>query len=462
MTRRPVALALTPAAALRAWPREVPLAALWSGGDAPDARWTVLARAGARRTLGRGASRDEALSLLREVGAGTPAPPGDPDAPPLGPGWIGWMSYDLGTLLEPAAAGPRPATDEEAWPLMEWVRCDEGLAHDRLRDAWWSFGGFDPARLIPGQPAERFEVGPLASGTGREAFEGSVARALEYIRAGDVYQVNLTHRLRGSFAGSTRAFFASLVAGADPWHGAYVETGTGDDRRAVASASPELHLSFDPASRRVITRPMKGTRRADLRADADGRSDLFASAKDAAELHMIVDLMRNDLGRVSDLGSVRVDEARRIERHGGAGDGLWQATATVSGRLRDGLGLADLVAATFPAGSITGAPKIRAMRLIGELEPVLRGPYCGGVGYVADDGGLAFSVAIRTALLHGGVLDYGVGAGIVADSEPETEWRETLDKAGALRAAARGATPPVSVLASGAGARARSGRARPG
>jgi para-aminobenzoate synthetase component 1 len=190
---------------------------------------------------------------------------------------------------------------------------------------------------------------------------------------------------------------------------------------------------------------MKGTRPASV----DVR-ELMDSPKDRAELDMITDLMRNDLGRISDLRTVRVDARREIELHGAPGAGLWQATATVSGLVRDSATFGHILAATFPAGSVTGAPKIRAMQIIDELEPVRRGPYCGGLGWIGDDGAAVMNVAIRTALISGrsdghagieGTLDYSVGAGIVAESEPEAEWDETLAKAGVLAALGGGEAP---------------------
>jgi para-aminobenzoate synthetase component 1 len=173
---------------------------------------------------------------------------------------------------------------------------------------------------------------------------------------------------------------------------------------------------------------MKGTRPA-----GGDEAELASAEKDRAELNMIVDLMRNDLGRVCRFGSVRVEEPRAIERHGP----VLQATATVSGRVRGGLDLADVLGAGFPPGSVTGTPKIRAMQIIGELEGGPRGPYCGCIGLIDRGGRARLNVAIRTALLTEvgtGVwdLEFPVGAGIVADSDPEAEWRETLDKAGVL------------------------------
>jgi para-aminobenzoate synthetase component 1 len=216
------------------------------------------------------------------------------------------------------------------------------------------------------------------------------------------------------------------------------------------SLSPELLLDVDAAARRVVTRPIKGTR-----PSAATAQELLDSAKDTAELNMIVDLMRNDLGRVCAYGSVGVPRPRTIESHPTVHHGV----AEVAGRLRPGVGLVELLRAVFPGGSVTGAPKIRAMQIIDELEAVRRGPYCGAIGYVSGCGRLGLNVAIRTIALTGGrpdrawghltgTLDYGVGGGIVADSEPVAEYRETMDKAAILRLVLDptkvGATRPAS------------------
>ncbi|MEM1213940.1 MAG: anthranilate synthase component I family protein, partial [Planctomycetota bacterium] len=196
--------------------------------------------------------------------------------------------------------------------------------------------------------------------------------------------------------------------------------------RTLISASPELFLELN-ADRRVTTRPIKGTRPAQTPTE-----QLRDSLKDQAELNMIVDLLRNDLGRVARFGSVRVAQPRTIESH----PTVHHAVATVQAQLRPGLGLVDLIRATFPGGSITGAPKIRAMQIIDELEPVRRGPYCGAVGLI--DGPSAWlNITIRTALVEQdpagrGRLDFSVGGGIVADSDPAAEQQECLDKAAAL------------------------------
>src|ERR1019366_9101546 len=200
---------------------------------------------------------------------------------------------------------------------------------------------------------------------------------------------------------------------------------------AIVSNSPQLFLRVEqpPGTnrRQVITRPIKGTR-----PNAPGMHDeLKHSPKDQAELHMIVDLERNDLGRVCDIGSVKVVEPRVIENHGT----VYHGVATIRGVLRDDVTFVDLLRATFPGGSITGAPKIRAMEIISEMEPVRRGPYCGSIGYLASDGSMEFSIAIRTMVIKDGLVHTSVGGGIVADSNPQAEYEETLVKAKALFAA---------------------------
>lgn len=287
-----------------------------------------------------------------------------------------------------------------------------------------------------GRASGVFEVGPIRSAWSRAGYEAAVARALEYIRAGDAYQINLAHRLVASFRGDAAGLAARLTGAARPEYGGFVCFDHAGERHAVVSLSPELFLDFDASTRVVRTKPMKGTR-----AIGDDPEELRASGKDRAELNMIVDLMRNDLGRVARAGTVRVTRARDIDAHG---DSVWQATATVEATLRDGVTGADLIVAAFPAGSVTGAPKVRAAQIIRELEPHGRGPYCGSLVRVRADGSFTASVLIRTAHIVGepdpacatGFVDaelrFPVGAGIVAESDPAAEWAETLTKAGVL------------------------------
>ncbi len=344
-----------------------------------------------------------------------------------GNAWMGWLSYDLAASIEPTVPGPQP---DPALPLAMLHRVD-----------------LSRTSASPPKPQPMPRVRPvLRSDPGRAGYTRAVARAIEYIRAGDIYQANIAHRLSGRFSGSAADLFAALAATANPAHGLGLLSpaappGTPQPHAlAVLSLSPELFLSYDAPTRRLTTRPMKGTRP----GNADPR-ELRDAAKDKAELAMIVDLMRNDLGRVCTFGSVRVDDPRRIERHATGPGAVLQATATVSGTVREGLTTADILEATFPPGSVTGTPKLRAMQIIDELEPFARGPWCGCLGVFHDTGSFELAVAIRTIVIKGQVqpgtdtfenaeLIYPVGAGIVADSDPASEWRETLDKARVLEA----------------------------
>lgn len=348
------------------------------------------------------------------------------------------FTYDLGRVLEPAAGGAMKGVVDRKWPLAFST----------------SFEPQSNSTLLPppsaatdssSQHQRLFSIGTPISNTSQGAFEHAVERALEYIRAGDIYQVNLAHRFSASFRGCPRTFFAALANVADPAHGAYLEHVHGDTALIVASASPELFLDYNASSRTLRTRPMKGTRPAHGAMNTSSRDELLASTKDQAELAMIVDLMRNDLGKVCDLASVRVEQPRQLETHGSRDAQLFQTTATIAGSLRAGTKWSDIFSATFPGGSITGAPKIRAMQVIEELETrscgACRGPYCGSIGLWRNDGSATLNIAIRTACITGtrqrntasqiteGVLDWWVGAGIVADSNPSEEWRETLAKA---------------------------------
>lgn len=422
------------------WPEDLPGAWLTSSGDGARARWTILG------VPSGPVERVDPLALLNAPARRETT--GSPHAPPFDTGWIGWIAYELGERIESAAVrGPRPPADDRGWPVCHLVRCEGALVHDAATNRWTIAG--DAYACAPALEAIRrgasprkhpFTVGPFASMSGRDRYARDVQRVVDLIHAGDVFQVNLAHRLSAPFEGSTRALFARLVRRTRPWFGAYIELpdDAGGLAGAVCSTSPELFLRV--RNGRVETRPMKGTRPRTGDPEA-----LRTSEKDRAELAMIVDLMRNDLGRVCEFGSVRVDEPQRIEAHHGGVGGVWQGVATVSGLLRHGVSHADLLRAAFPPGSVTGAPKVRAMQIIRELEPVRRGPYCGAIGFVSARGDAAWNVAIRTAALRldpgstacraRGTIDYAIGAGIVADSDPGAEWLETLTKAEAFRMA---------------------------
>jgi para-aminobenzoate synthetase component 1 len=253
----------------------------------------------------------------------------------------------------------------------------------------------------------------------------AVARVKEYILAGDIFQANLSQRFEAPLREEPWTLYRRLRTINPAPFSAYLEF----DDIAVASASPERFLRLDTDGQ-VETRPIKGTRPRGMGPMHDamlGRA-LAESEKDRAENVMIVDLLRNDLSRVCAAGSVRVPELFALEHH----PTVHHLVSTVVGRLAPVHGAADLLRATFPGGSITGAPKVRAMEIIAELEPTQRAVYCGSIGYLSVTGALDTSIVIRTYLTLAGSVYFQAGGGIVADSDPEQEYRETLDKARAL------------------------------
>jgi len=268
---------------------------------------------------------------------------------------------------------------------------------------------------------------PLTTSLPRRAFLAAVKRAQRYIHAGDIYQVNLAQRLSVACPFADWEFFERLTSRSPAPFSAFLDCG---DFRFVSS-SPELFLRL--SGQHIVTRPIKGTRprAADPVRDAQLAWELQRSEKENAELLMITDLLRNDLGRVCEFGSVRVPDLMRLERFAQ----VHHLVSTVEGRLRPEVTHLDALAACFPGGSITGAPKIRAMEIIDELEPVARGPYCGCHGYLGFNRESELSITIRTAVLREGRAWFHVGAGIVADSVAEAEYEETLAKAGGLLAA---------------------------
>jgi anthranilate/para-aminobenzoate synthase component I len=313
--------------------------------------------------------------------------------------WVGHLNYDLGRLFE--AIGPGPA-DELEIPLFNFTFCSSAA---------------DPP---PGADA-RYPSGdvPLRSNFTRPQYERAVAKAIEYIAAGDVFQVNLSQRFTVGLRHDPVNLYHHLARQWPARYGALLSYGD----YALISHSPELFLAVTP-DRRITTRPIKGTRPLLPGMDEQLRNSL----KDQAELNMIVDLERNDLGRVCTIGSVKVIEPRAIEAH----PSVYHGVATIEGMLREDVTFVDLLRAMFPGGSVTGAPKIRAMEIIDELEPARRGPYCGAIGYLAADGSMQFNIAIRTMIVKDGLVHIPVGGGIVADSDPAAEYEETLTKAKAL------------------------------
>ncbi len=389
-----------------------------------------------------------------------------PDLPPFQGGAAGLFGYDLCHHIERL---PRPELDEFETPdlavgLYDWV-----IAFDHAAGRAWlvstGFPEIEPRRrrrraerrlaevkamlraesvepslaLRAGEsrfvtPSSRHPVLPalpqLTSNFDRESYLRAVRRAIDYIHAGDCFQVNVAQRLLYPATEPAVELYGRLRERNPATFAGYFDLG----EFVVASASPERFLRVEHGE--VETRPIKGTRPRGRTPEEDGRciAELVHSAKDRAENVMIVDLLRNDLGRVCQYGSVRVEALCRVESY----QFVHHLVSEVRGRLRDELGPIDLLRAAFPGGSVTGAPKVRAMEIIAELEPTARGPYCGSLGYVGFDGTMDTNILIRTFTVGRGWIQFPVGGGIVADSDPQREYEETLHKAeGMLRALQR-------------------------
>ncbi|EEF60200.1 aminodeoxychorismate synthase component I [Pedosphaera parvula] len=361
---------------------------------------------------------------------------------PLG-GCFGYWGYDLKNFVEPKL--PRRAVNEQELPDCHVGFYDSLVVFDhRLSKTWIVSTGLklDGSRhetqarnqlefwrqLLTSTPSE--QIGSTAqesadqtisSNLSRADFISRVQRVREYIHAGDIYQVNLSHRLSAPCPYSGWKLFQRLAAVSPAPFSAYLDC----DDFQIASSSPELFLRLSGSH--ILTRPIKGTRPRSADPDQDARLtyELQTSPKEMAELVMITDLLRNDLGRVCEYGSVRVPELVRLERY----PQVQHLVSTVEGRLRPDVTHFAAFASCFPGGSITGAPKIRAMEIIDELEPITRGPYTGSIGYLGFNRESQLNIAIRTAIRKNDVAWFNVGAGIVADSNPAAEYDETIAKA---------------------------------
>ena len=386
--------------------------------------------------------------LLARMRAGAPA---DHVAPPFTGGLVGYLGYDLGRSLERI---PELARTDQELPLLHLALHDWVVAWDRRSGAAWL-----SARAVDGDDARlerrvrdvlertegigrasggrlrevraRDEAGPqvFTSGLSRDRWVAAVEAVRAAIGRGEVYQANIARRLEAPFTGDPWPLSRRLRTGDPALFSAYLDLGqspaTGAPR-ALLSASPEPFLSVT-ADGVVSTDPIKGTRPRGRTPAADRAlaRELVASDKDRAENVMIVDVLRNDLGRVSVSGTVRVPRLLRLERTAA----VQHLVTTVTGRLRPGLDPFHLLAAAFPGGSVTGAPKIRAMQLIERLEPVRRGPYCGAMAWIGADGAMGSSILIRTFVADGARLTLHVGGGITWRSDPAQEWDETIAKA---------------------------------
>lgn len=333
----------------------------------------------------------------------------------------GYIAYEAGLALEPKLQPLAAARIGSAGPLV-WLG---------LFDSERVIAADDVPAWLSSQATGEASLGPLDPQISQGAYEEAFESLQQAIRAGDIYQANLTLPLAGSYRGDPAALYAALRPAAQAGYGGLIFDGS----HWLLSLSPELFVSLKDGHARA--KPMKGTRPRGRSAAEDNAlaEELAASAKDKAENLMIVDLMRNDLSRVAEAGSVSVEAPFAVEHY----PTVHQMVTTVHARLQPGKGAGDLIRALFPCGSITGAPKIRAMELIQQTERDPRGPYCGAIGRIGADGNAAFNVAIRTLRLtpienDQGAAVLGVGSAIVADSEPRAEWRETILKGGFVRA----------------------------
>ena len=406
--------------------------------EATGTRWTIRPESGEGRS-GRGDVLGVLSGLLTRYGLADPGETPDPEAPPFQGGMIGFVGYDLAPRLERL---PRKAKRDSRLPDLRFALYDTAVTidHESGEVVLWAHDLVEEgARAVerrcrewrkaltdarPAPPAAS-RVGPLESNFQRVDYLDAVNRALEYIAAGDVFQVNLSQRFAARGDIVPLDLYLRLKERSPAPFAAYLQW----DDLAVVGASPESF--YQTRGDRLITRPIKGTRPRGRSPEEDGRLavELRESPKDCAELTMIVDLERNDLGRICEYGTIRVAGPLEVESFAQ----VHHLVATVEGRLRPATGPIDVMRAVFPGGSITGAPKIRAMQIIDELEPTRRSLYTGAVGYFGRGGTGGFNIAIRTLLIEGDRLSYQVGGGIVADSAAEAEYRETLHKGEGLR-----------------------------
>lgn len=363
--------------------------------------------------------------------------PDSADEIPFKFGAVGYFGYDMKDLVEKL-----PDISKDDIAIADCVICfyDTVLAIDHLKDkAYLASVKFDDittgakARLKMALSSETHDMeeesmrqsgDSLRSNISKSDYMNSVKSAKNYIKDGDIYQVNLSQRFEADLEADPYQIYLKLRYASPAAFASYLNF----DDTVIMSSSPERFLMKRGSY--IETRPIKGTapRSSDPLADELNEISLRESYKDRAEHIMIVDLERNDLGRICEYGSVRPSEFIALEKY----STVFHLVSTVSGKLKEGMGPIDCLTATFPGGSITGAPKVRSMEVIEELEPVKRSIYTGALGYISFDGNMDTSIIIRTILVKGKKLYFQVGAGIVADSDPEREYYETLDKANGI------------------------------
>ncbi len=404
---------------------------------------------------------DPFTALRNTLAEFSPADDGPPDSPfPFFGGAVGYFGYETGYCCEVL---PDRGRDDLQLPDLAWLLVDVVVAHCHrsgrswlavtargendnraranahcLRDRWLQrLTGFQPqAKTNPGSERSKTVTQgpdnhlPINTHFDRASYGAAVEKARDHIFSGDVFEVCLTHRFDVPLSGRPWDLYRQLRAINPAPFAAYL----GFPDFQVVSASPERFLRLG-RDRIVESRPIKGTRPRGTTATADARlrRELAESAKDRAENVMIVDLVRNDLGRVAKIGSVQVPELLTVESYAT----VFQLVSTIRAELADQFDALDLVQASFPGGSMTGAPKIAAMQIIDSIEPIKRGIYAGAIGYLDQAGAMDLNIVIRTIICCRQRAYLGIGGAIVADSEPDQEYEETLDKARALLAALR-------------------------
>jgi para-aminobenzoate synthetase component 1 len=390
-------------------------------------------------------SRHDAFEATRRLLAGERSE--GAEAWPVAGAAIGYFGYELGresARLPAEKKGTTAFMPEAAIGLYPWTVVIDHVERRAALTSLASLGESEARRIAallteatPRDPRRFGLTGPVRSDLERDAYLPRAQRVLDYIDAGDCYQANLTREFSAPFTGDPWTFYRHLHDVNPAPMGAYLEYPFG----AVLSSSPERLLIVE--GRRVTTRPIKGTRRrsADPIEDAAAAAALMASAKDRAENVMIVDLLRNDLGKICETGSIHVHGICELESFAT----VHHLVSTIEGTLAPGRDAIDALAACFPGGSITGAPKRRAMEIIDELEPHRREVYCGAIGYVTPEGRMDMNIPIRTTLCARGELRFYAGGGIVADSTPEDEFDETEAKIAAIRGAIEAFRVPGTV-----------------
>ena len=371
-----------------------------------------------------------------------------PGLPRFCGGLVGYFGYETARWHEPRLGGRPPKPNTVGCPDALFLLSEEIAVVDNLSGKLYLVVFADPAKAGAYQDAQarlRELLGALRlpltlrpqepsapagaeSNVGAPTFRAWVERAKRHIYDGDIMQVVLSQRMSQAYAAPPLALYRSLRALNPSPYMFYFDLGDFH----IVGASPEILVRLEGDT--VTVRPIAGTRRrgADVEEDERLAAELLADPKERAEHVMLVDLGRNDIGRVAQVGSVKVTETMTVERY----SHVMHIVSNVEGRLKPGLDALDVLAATFPAGTVSGAPKLRAMEIIDELEPDARGIYAGAVGYLGFSGDMDLAIAIRTAVLKDGVLHVQAGAGLVADSVPESEWQETCSKARALQRAA--------------------------